>query len=153
MKAEKKCNGCNLILPRDSFAKKGKYIQSKCKNCHNHYQRWKYKNNINGFKDKTLKSVRKLEQLYITENKEYVWNVLSNSKCMDCHEKDPVVLEFDHRDRKDKISTISYLMSQKHSIKSLIKEIKKCDIVCANCHRKRTAKTFNYWKYKRNMGA
>ena len=64
--------------------------------------------------------------------------------CMDCGEKDVVVLEFDHRDPKEKSGDISSLRFG--STKQLKEELAKCDVVCANCHRKRTAKMFGSWR-------
>jgi len=82
-------------------------------------------------------------------NQEYVYKVLSESSgCVDCGEKDPIVLEFDHRDPATKVFNIGDSYSK--PLEKLKLEINKCDIVCANCHRKRTAKVFNYYKYTRN---
>ena len=55
---------------------------------------------------------------------------------MDCGETDPVVLEFDHVGKK--------AFSIGHALKSykwqrILDEIEQCEVVCANCHRKRTA--------------
>ncbi len=45
-------------------------------------------------------------------------------------------MDFDHRDS----STKSFMLSDvsRATVKSLLKEIEKCDVVCANCHRERT---------------
>src|SRR4051794_36986150 len=55
----------------------------------------------------------------------------------DCGETDPVVLEFDHlRDKEfDIASGIHY-----HAWSKVLAEIAKCEVVCANCHRRRTAR-------------
>ena len=58
--------------------------------------------------------------------------------CMDCGvEYPPYVMDFDHRDPKDKDFTISANVRSK-SLETLRQEIAKCDVVCANCHRERT---------------
>jgi len=66
--------------------------------------------------------------------------------CMDCGEKDPVVMELDHRNSKEKKYTISSLRRIKVPIEELIEELDKCDTVCVNCHRRRTAKEFGSWR-------
>lgn len=64
--------------------------------------------------------------------------------CKVCGEKDPVVLQYDHRDRSSKISTVTQLISDRHSFTTIKEEIRKCDILCANCHLRKTAKQLNW---------
>ena len=63
---------------------------------------------------------------------------LSTKSCVDCGEKDPVVLDFDHKTPSLKFKPVSKMMSGHYSWKSLESEIKKCEIRCANCHRRKT---------------
>lgn len=57
--------------------------------------------------------------------------------CMDCGIKyPPYVMDFDHRNPYDKKMNISRV--GQWGIKTLLEEVKKCDIVCSNCHRIRT---------------
>jgi len=69
-------------------------------------------------------------------------NNLKNVPCMDCHQTfPPICMEFDHRDPNTKLASISQLIGIVRSYWEIIQqEINKCDIVCANCHRLRTAK-------------
>ena len=63
--------------------------------------------------------------------------IYSSTSCTDCGNQDHRVFEFDHvRGRKE--FDISTAIHQGHSRKRLLKEIEKCDLVCANCHRIRT---------------
>lgn len=64
--------------------------------------------------------------------------------CMDCGEKNYIVLEFDHREPSTKKHAISSMKGG--ATKPLVKELQKCDVVCANCHRIRTAKMFGNWR-------
>jgi len=59
--------------------------------------------------------------------------------CMDCGIKwPPVAMDFDHV-RDGKVKTIASMVSQGYKIDLIKEEIAKCDIVCACCHRIRTA--------------
>lgn len=55
--------------------------------------------------------------------------------CSRCPEHDPVCLDFHHRNPYEKEMTIS-LGIARASLHRLQNEIAKCDILCANCHRK-----------------
>jgi hypothetical protein len=55
---------------------------------------------------------------------------------VDCGESDPIVLEFDHV-RGVKRGEISRLKTMV-SLETLAEEIAKCDVRCANCHRRKT---------------
>lgn len=56
--------------------------------------------------------------------------------CSICGENCVSCLEFHHRNPNEKEYTIGDMMSTGHSIESVKREIEKCDILCANCHRK-----------------
>ncbi len=70
---------------------------------------------------------------------------LSTKECMDCGEKDPIVLDFDHLDRKTKFKTVSQMLSGHYSWQSVLTEAKKCEVRCANCHRRKTYYQLNYF--------
>lgn len=74
-----------------------------------------------------------------------IWAYLADHPCVDCGEADPVVLEFDHRDGSDKHSHVSKMVSHA-SDERLMAEIAKCDVRCANCHRRRTAKQMGWYQ-------
>ena len=58
--------------------------------------------------------------------------------CEDCGGTfPPVCMDFDHRDGEHKVGNISRLRKT-HSFDTVLKEMCKCDVVCANCHRIRT---------------
>ena len=66
-----------------------------------------------------------------------IWRYKATHPCVDCGETDPVVLEFDHREKEQKQFNIGE--GGRHaSIPRLLEEMNKCDIRCANCHRRRT---------------
>lgn len=66
----------------------------------------------------------------------YVHDLKEKTPCADCQLNYPYyVMDFDHLD--DKENAISFL-SATGRIGALKREIQKCEIVCANCHRKRT---------------
>ena len=56
------------------------------------------------------------------------------SGCMYCGEKHPACLDFHHRDRTTKEGHIGEF--RKFGLQRVLAEIAKCDVLCANCHRK-----------------
>lgn len=70
---------------------------------------------------------------------------LSTKFCADCGESDPIVLEFDHRNSKQKFKIIAKMLSGHYSWESVLREINKCEIRCANCHRRKTYIQLGCW--------
>jgi hypothetical protein len=86
-----------------------------------------------------LENVYERKKKVIQDSKEYVWNFLSTHPCVDCGESDPMVLEFDHISGSKK-SNISVMAGQGYSLTAIQREIEKCVVRCANCHRRKTSK-------------
>lgn len=66
------------------------------------------------------------------------------SGCAICGEKDPIVLDFDHINQQEKCCSVSALIGKSET--RLCTEIAKCQILCANCHRRKTSKQFMWTK-------
>ena len=72
--------------------------------------------------------------------------MLADRACADCGVRDPRVLEFDHQDHVGKVECVTLLAQRGAAWTRIEAEIAKCDIRCANCHRRRTAEQFNWPK-------
>ena len=71
--------------------------------------------------------------------KEWFRKYKSSLCCQLCGEADPRTLDFHHREKKENRNrTIAYMTNR--SLNQLQAEIAKCDVLCANCHRKITIK-------------
>ncbi len=81
---------------------------------------------------------------YREENKVLILEYLKVHPCVGCGQSDPVVLEFDHRDRTTKTKAVTRVALTK-PWKRVLAEIAKCDVRCVVCHRRRTAKQMNWW--------
>jgi hypothetical protein len=63
---------------------------------------------------------------------------LRDVPCADCQQRFPFyAMDFDHRDPTQKSFEVPRMLGRVDTEK-LLEEARKCDIVCANCHRKRT---------------
>jgi anti-sigma-K factor RskA len=63
---------------------------------------------------------------------------LAAHHCVDCGECDPIVLEFDHRDAALKQFNVADARHDKLTLRRIQQEVAKCDVRCANCHRRAT---------------
>lgn len=76
---------------------------------------------------------------YIKRNRDYVDSVKAEGVCQDCQQWFPsVAMDFDHV-RGTKIKGVSHMIASGVALERLQQEIDKCDLVCACCHRVRTA--------------
>lgn len=139
----KRCSGfCKASKPLSEFGvdrsrKDG--LNARCKDCN------RRKNDGKPKPPRDPGEVREYAVRIKIRNQEYAWNHLKAHPCVDCGERDPVVLEFDHV-RGEKVDNISRMLCSTRSLKVIQEEIAKCDVRCANCHRRRTAE--DRWFFK-----
>lgn len=57
-------------------------------------------------------------------------------KCSKCPENHPACLDFHHKNPDEKEYEVCFMASKGSSKEQILKEIAKCDVLCANCHRK-----------------
>lgn len=82
--------------------------------------------------------VRKLEmqQRRAQDIQDFIDETKSKSGCRTCGEPDPRCLSFHHRDGEEKLFEVSVASNGSRSIKVLVAEIAKCEVLCMNCHMK-----------------
>jgi hypothetical protein len=90
--------------------------------------------------DRDRESNQRTARKYYVRHKRFVYEYLLTHPCVDCGEKDPVVLQFDHV-RGVKLSTITNIRGSFERLKA---EMEKCEVRCANCHLRRHTKE-NGW--------
>lgn len=75
---------------------------------------------------------------------------LKKNPCSDCKQTfHPTAMEFDHLPEHEKIDSITALVTHGASLEAILLEVAKCELVCANCHRVRSAQR----REKRRLGA
>jgi hypothetical protein len=142
---EKECNRCKELKLIKHFRickNNSDGLDNLCKLCRREADRLTYSKHSYKYRKKI--ALKKKEARY--RNHQFVLDYLLLHPCVDCGESDPIVLEFDHKHTKE--YSVSNLIRD-HSIEKIIKEIEKCEVRCANCHRRKTAKDFNYYKYSK----
>jgi hypothetical protein len=131
MDENKKCSKCGQVKPLEDFAKHaGKHdgLQSWCRECKKSRDAEYYQEN----KDKYLQYNR---DQYARYRKKL--NELKSLPCADCGGTfPPYVMDFDHLE--DAIKKFNVGVTKKYNWEETLREIAKCELVCANCHRIRT---------------
>src|ERR1017187_1870374 len=56
--------------------------------------------------------------------------------CKVCNESHPACLDFHHKERHTKLFEVTYMVHRGFGKDAILKEIEKCEVLCANCHRK-----------------
>ena len=71
-----------------------------------------------------------------TDLQQWLRNYKAEHGCLICKENHPAALDFHHRDPAMKETDMAYIVKRGWGKKRILAEIAKCDILCANCHRK-----------------
>lgn len=133
----KRCCSCGAIKPMTEFNRRSKAKdgrQSSCRACNQayHFRNW----------DRHMAQIRARTKRRQEATKAFVLEYLRDHPCVDCGETDLVVLEFDHlRDNVSRLVATAELWR-------VVEEIAKCEVVCANCHRRRTARRGNWYRQR-----
>lgn len=142
----KTCKECNSEFPENHFHINGGHNKDGtlrrrpvCRICVNAIDKLRYANSPD--RQAKMKNRSKTHQEKI--NKLKLQRLLEG--CFDCRNDDIRVLEFDHRPNEIKLFNIA---GNRCGLEKLTKELNKCDVVCANCHRIRTYERDNSWKQR-----
>lgn len=131
IKSMKICSTCKQTKIDDEFDFKNKDANirhARCRPCQKEYGRSHYQKNKEIYRTRN----KRLRLQYREEVKS-----LKEKPCADCGQIFPYyVMDFDHIEG-NKVASVSRLMNAR-KIEQTRKEILKCDVVCANCHRERT---------------
>jgi hypothetical protein len=137
-------SGKSMLKSRASLEAEVAKCDVICANCHRQrtharQQAGEFRIPHPALKARTPMRDRKLREFH-ERRREHVplLRAYRSTPCFDCGQRFPwFVMEFDHRDPEIKRRNVPQ-MAGSVSLMNLLKEIEKCDIVCANCHRVRT---------------
>ena len=124
---------CKIEKPISEYTNYPTKTDCYCRPCRAEYGREHYLKNRERYVSNAMRRTKRV----LRQNMTFLLEYLYVHPCVDCGETDPLVLEFDHQ--TDKQFEIARGVREKRW-DQVLKEIKKCEVVCANCHRRRTAK-------------
>lgn len=132
------CHRCSASSDQVEFSA----VESICLDCRRARGRSHYALNRSYYLDKARERNRQTSEA----TKEWVVGYLSAHPCVDCGANDIRVLEFDHVDRTTKSANVSFLITAGYSLETVKREIRKCQVRCANCHLIRTRTQRGWWR-------
>lgn len=134
--AMKFCPLCKTTKPLEEFHRSSKNKdgrQSYCKACRKGVDATIYAEGGEEYKQRKRTRQRQI----VHRNTRLIYEYLCEHPCFDCGEADPLVLEFDHV-RGEKRRNVTDFARTYGSWETIRAEIEKCEVRCANCHRRRT---------------
>jgi hypothetical protein len=143
-----KCYGCGLTKAASDFAWRRKARNQRdtyCRPCRSAYKAEHYRKN----KARYIENARVRSDRERLRRTMYLLDYFRFHPCADCGESEPLVLEFDHL--ADKSFEIGTNFADR-GWESILAEMAKCDVVCANCHRIRTAARRGSLRYRISRG-
>lgn len=129
------CSKCQVVKNLDEFYRRGSSrLVSACKLCVSA----DYSKNL----EKSRKRAREASAKCRLPKVSFILEIKTGTPCADCGKNFPAVcMDFDHLNREEKTALVSEMVSSgSYTLAELQTEIKKCEVVCANCHRIRTSK-------------
>lgn len=131
---KKRCPICNKVKKKSEFNKRTARkvgVQSVCRRCQNERDRGLYHSSDDRKRKVLARKAAQQERL-----RKVARGIRENSGCKYCDEQVVECLQFHHRDCAQKELEISRAVRRAWSIDRFLREVGKCDVVCANCHIK-----------------
>ena len=139
----KTCSLCSATKPLEAFTvnrRNNDGHTSYCRECISLANKRRYLERSHEIKQRLRVFNKKLKD----DKARKVFDYLQCHPCVDCGESDPVVLEFDHRDSATKLHAVARMIEARFAWDKILAEIEKCDVRCANCHRRKTSRQFGH---------
>jgi uncharacterized membrane protein YgaE (UPF0421/DUF939 family) len=136
------CTKCHVSKTETEFYVKdhaSNRLHTQCKACYKEHRKINYALHYEKYGDEYRERAKKYRNKIKTIYRTNMLAYLSDKACVVCGESDIRVLEFDHLDQSTKSFSISQAVRLGYSWNNVLEEIAKCRILCANCHKKRTA--------------
>lgn len=132
----KLCPKCGETKPlSEYYSCKSKKVASYCNKCFKEYKKEYHKKNSKKYSRVRYEKKKKRKK----EIRRLIYEYKKDKPCVDCNEiHPPWAMDFDHIDPSEKEFNISNAARSELSWETILKEIEKCDLVCALCHRYRT---------------
>ena len=145
----KTCTGCGDPKPETYF-----YLQDKmtgrrhaeCKDCYSEHRKAYYKSHYLKYGEMYRERAKIRRARIKRELQQKMMRYLADKSCLQCGENDTCVLDFDHINPQEKSFSIARATTNGLEWDKILTEISKCQILCANCHRKRTAMSNGWYK-------
>ena len=139
----KTCTKCGVEkqITEFNWAKKGVSREGRCRECLKAYHGEHYKKNKTTYQ-KNQRQYRKTQRGKKKEKERFdgvkrmLVRWLSKHPCIACGEDNPVVLETHHRNPDEKNASIGTLVGAGRNWEFIKTELAKCDVLCANCHKR-----------------
>jgi len=147
--ASMKCTNCGIIKTEQEFFfrdKRNGKLHSQCKTCYMNKRRTYYKDHYSKFAGTYRARAIARKHRVRSELRAKLLTYLRDKQCSVCGISDPRVLDFDHINSSEKSFGIARALTNTLDWRKILVEIKKCRILCANCHRIRTAEQFGWYR-------
>jgi 5-methylcytosine-specific restriction endonuclease McrA len=143
------CTVCGSAKTEQEFFYRNKLtekLHAQCKQCYVLQRRktWRahYHKYGSNYRERAVERSRKIKNSL----RQQMLTYLSDKACVRCGISDIRVLEFDHINPATKSFSIARGITSTLGWDKILDEIAKCQILCANCHKIKTASEANWYK-------
>ena len=143
------CSKCNIEKNEGEYFVKDKTndrLHSQCIDCYREHRKTYQKEHYRKYGDVYRERARVSRARLKRHNQIELIKYMRDKACIECSENDIRVLEFDHIEPSKKSFGIAWAINNGKPWDAILSEIEKCQILCANCHKKRTAIQYGWFK-------
>ena len=145
----KVCTKCHASKNENEFFVKDKEtsrLHAQCKLCYKEHRKTYMAEHYRKYGEQYRERAKERRARLKRSNQIKLISYMRDKQCTDCGENNLIVLEFDHIPPHKKIFGIARAINDGVPWEQIEQEITKCEVVCSNCHKKRTASRTGWFK-------